>query len=180
MPTVGRTDSDLPNYQYLREMQWALDTALSYVYRGPETFDLAKYDNIHLTEAAYTISGTRRGRKVLQVLGNAITGGYDGPSIGTVTRSGVTVTVPIVHQSGTDFTPTTGIAGFRYFDYTGAEIALTAQVRTNATTITLTLASAVAGTLYYGYGTVNVTAANLVKDNTAQAMPLRGFKQAVA
>jgi hypothetical protein len=60
-------------------------------------------------------------------------------------------------------------------------VAITAAVRATATTITLTLASAVAGTLYHHYGTMfSVNAANLVKDNSASTMPLRASIRTVA
>lgn len=59
-------------------------------------------------------------------------------------------------------------------------VAISAAVRTNATTITLTLASGVAGTLYYAYGEMlSVNPANLVKDNSANTMPLRSYVQVV-
>ncbi|MGL6009425.1 MAG: hypothetical protein ACRC1D_08210, partial [Culicoidibacterales bacterium] len=109
--------------------------------------------------------------------------GLDTPQYPVITgavRSTVTVTVTLRHSKGTDFTPTTGISGFRYFNNSGTEITITAAVRTNATTITLTLASGVAGTLYYIYGdALSDTAANYVKDNSENTMPLRSYVQAV-
>jgi hypothetical protein len=181
MPTVGRTDVTSGAYQLLREAQWGLVALIPNSYRGPETFDLPKGagDPVHLNSAGYVTSAARSTRKLLKVLGETITGGVDGPTATTAVRSTNTVTVTVAHEAGTDFTPTTAIAGFHYFDGSGNEIAITSAVRTNATTITLTLASAVAGTLYYGYDTLFAEAAlyaNLVKDNSAQDMPLRAAK----
>lgn len=185
MPTVGRTDASTGGYQILREAQWDLVSEIPNAYRGPETFDLAKGsgDPVHLSSAGYTTSAARSVRKVLKVLGETITGSVDGPAIASVTRVGTAVTVNLSHDAGTDFTPTTAIAGFHYFDGGSSEIAITAAVRTSATVITLTLASAVAGTLYYGYDTLFAEAgnyANLVRDNSTQLMPLKSSKWTVA
>ncbi|HRC26917.1 MAG TPA: hypothetical protein PKX87_05750, partial [Alphaproteobacteria bacterium] len=95
------------------------------------------------------------------------------------TRTGTTVSVTIAHDSGTDLTPSIGIEGFSFFDGT-TPIAITSAVRTNATTLTLTLASApVSGTrtLYYGYDAmVGLNTANVVRDNSPYALPLRAGK----
>lgn len=181
MPTTGRTDTGLEErYQYLRELQWAYSASETASYRGPETFDLPKGDTVHLSAAGYTTSGSRSSRKILAVLGAGITG-VDGAVITNASRSGTSVTVTLAHDAGTDFTPTTGIQGFKYFDGGGSEVTISAAVRTNATTITLTLVSGVAGTLYYGYGWLyGVTQANLVQGNAATPMPLRAAKISVS
>lgn len=117
---------------------------------------------------------------MLKVLGASLTG-VDGASITNAVRSGTSLTVTITHDAGTDFTPTTGIQGFKYFDGSGNDIAISSAVRTNATTITLTLASGVAGTLYYGYGWLyGVTQASLVQGNASTSMPLRAVKISVS
>lgn len=181
MPTTSRTDVGLEDrYQYLRELQWALAGAESGYHRGCETFDLPKGDPVHLSAAGYTTSGSRSSRKMLAVLGESVTG-EDGASIVSAIRTGTSVVVTLSHDIGTDFTPTTGIEGFYYVDGGGTPITISAAVRTSATVITLTLASGVAGTLYYGYGWLyGVTLTNLVKDNATVSMPLRGYKAAVA
>ena len=56
---------------------------------------------------------------------------------------------------------------------------ITAAVRTNATTITLTLASAPTGTetLYYIYDAdLSLTAANVLTDNASVSLPLQAAK----
>jgi hypothetical protein len=107
----------------------------------------------------------------------------DGPAISGVSRIGTAVTVTIAHDGGTDFTPTSSIAGFHYYngsDYTASENVITGAARTSATTITLTLTSSSAGTLYYGRGSLSTdTIANLVKDNSTQALPLQFSKWTV-
>lgn len=182
MPTVGRTGTGLyARYQYLRELEWDFAENELNTYRGPETFDLEKGDAVHLTAAGYTTSALRSSRKILDVLGETITGGVDGAAITGAVRIGTAVTVTLAHDTGTNFTPTTGIEGFYYVDGSGTQVAITAAVRASSTTITLTLASGVAGTLYNGYGWLQgVDYANLVKDNATIPMPLRGYKAAVA
>lgn len=172
--------------QTIREAQWQLPiTYPNDFFLCPERMDLAlDVTGIHMTDAATGTCADRTTRKVLKVLGKSISGGVDGPAITAVSRSGTTVTVTITHDGGTDFTPTTAIAGFRYYngaDYTTAANVVTAAVRTNATTITLTLTSSSAGTLYYGKGSLSLdTRANLVLDNSAQALPLKSSKWTVA
>lgn len=92
----------------------------------------------------------------------------------TASRSGDVVTVTVAHGSSTDFTPSSGITGFRYYNATtGVEIPQASCVRTNATTITLTLSTGLgaAGTLWFtprvtpGVGAH--TKASFPRDNSA-------------
>ncbi|MBK6896280.1 MAG: hypothetical protein IPH06_06795 [Alphaproteobacteria bacterium] len=168
IPIGRRTDSD-HDYRNLREAQKQLDEENAWIHRAPEKFPRDLADGIHLTDPAYALHGPHVVRKVLKVLGETISGGVDGPRITNAVRSGTTVTVTIAHDGGTDFTPTTGIEGFTVLDG-GTPITITGAVRTNATTITLTLASAPSGVaeLYYGYRALfGVNPANLVVDNEA-------------
>lgn len=185
MVPIGRNTAALDGYQTIREADWALAGASNpgYIYRCPERFDLALSDSIHMTDAAAGICADRTTRKMLKVLGEAVVGGVDGPAITNVSRSGTAVTVTLTHDGGTDFTPTSAISGFRYYngpDYLSTANTITAAVRTNATTITLTLTTNSAGTLYYGKGSLSVeTVANLVKDNSTQTLPLQSSKWTV-
>lgn len=184
MPAVGRTDVVGTAYQLLREAQWELAATTPNAYRGPETFDQSKGsgDPVHLSSAGYTVAAQRALRKAFKVLGYSVSGGVDGPSGVSAVRSGTTVTFTMAHDIGTDFTPTTGILGFKYIDGSGNNVALSSVNRASATTITMTLASAVPGTLYYGYDTLLDAAGNyaqLVRDNSAEAMPLRACKLSV-
>lgn len=174
---LGRKTPESAAYQTIRQAQKELAAENpSFVHIAPEKIDLALTDTIHLTDAAYATCATRTIRKTLKVLGETVTGGIDGPRITAVSRSGATLTVTITHDTGTDFTPTSAISGFVFFDNT-TEIAISSAVRTNSTTITLTLASAPTQTsqsLYYGYGSLAAAVtANLVIDTSAQALPLR-------
>lgn len=103
---------------------------------------------------------------------------YKGPECASAAIvNGTTTTVTLTYPAdagGTDFTPTTGIEGFKVYD-DGVSRAISAAVRTNATTITLTHA-AVTGTRTVQFeatqGALNRD--NMVRDNFgAIAMPLR-------
>lgn len=147
-----------------------------------ERIDISKSGTIHIDDAGCQVLAARTIAKAMKVLGETVTGGVDGPQITAVSRSGATVTVTITHDTGaTDFTPSSSIAGFHFFNSNNetSEISITNAVRTNATTITLTLASTPAGTnqeLFYGYRSLqpeDATIANLVKDNGVRTLPLR-------
>ena len=180
-----RTDtySAEDKWQEYREMQIELISETSWIYAAPEKFDLDMYDEtgvsdgVHLADDQYAIAGKRGLRKMLSVSGETISS-VDGPSISSAVRSGTIVTVTLTHADGTDFTPTSGIEGFRFED-DGSEITISSAVRTNTTTITLTLASEPTGTevLYYGYGILDgVTPDNLVQDNSTNILPLSAIK----
>jgi hypothetical protein len=131
-------------------------------------------DGVHLTDAGYTADAQIITRFMLDNLGYTVSGDVTPPSITGVSRSGTTVTVTITHGDGTDFT-IGGVAGWEFLD-DGTRIEVTAAVRTNATTITLTLASAPTGTevLRYLYGSgyehdgvTTEDPADYVKDNSS-------------
>lgn len=159
---------------------------------SPNTKVLPMYDETgatdyqHISDAGMAIKGAWGARLAADADGQSVSGPVDGPSISGTSRSGTTVTVTLSHPSGiTDFTPTSGIEGFRFFhgsngDMTDTEISISAAVRTDATTITLTLASVPTGsieTLYYCYDTgYSIDPAKLVIGNDANTMPLQIYK----
>lgn len=167
-------DGTTPNEaaQNIREIYYGIINDLDYVYPGAERYDLPMIDNVHLTSSAYDTLALRDA--------HIVNGGSPGPTVSGVSISGSTVTVTLTHGDGNDFTPTTGIQGF-YFTNNGTSITITSAVRTNATTITLTLASTPTGTkiLYYVYGDRGVGITDLtkvVRDNSSLNMPLRSMK----
>ncbi len=181
VPIGRRSDSENTGYNNLREAQRELASENAWIHLAPEKIFQPLSDSVHLTDAGYAAQAPLVIRKMMDVLGETVTGGVDGPTITSAVRTGTSIAVTISHDGGTDFTPTTGIEGFKFFD-DATEIAVTAAVRTNATTITLTLASTPTGveTLYYGYGTLfnEVTdPANVVRDNDfTHNLPLRTTK----
>ncbi len=177
---IGRRTSfsNTGGIQAVREVQHELADEYDWIHMAAETYDQALFDQVHLTDAGYVAVAERHARKILSVMGETLTG-VDGPRVTNASRSGATVTVTIAHDAGTDFTPSSSIEGFRFFD-DASEITITAAVRTNATTVTLTLNSTPAGavrTLYYGYDAMlGLDTADVVKDNAAISLPLRPGK----
>lgn len=137
-------------------------------------------DGVHYQDASYLEHGKRAARSIQRLLGYPVAGGTLGPRLVSASRSGTSLTITIEHDAGTDFTPTTNISGFKYLNGAGADVALSSVNRASATTITATLASGVAGTLYYIYDSDSVTLANLLKDNGALTLPMRRGKVSVA
>ena len=179
---IGRrtTFSNTGGIQTIREIQQELADENSWIYILGYSHDADLYtDNIHLSDAGYTLVAPRLIRRAADIDGETVTGSTVGPTMTGASRSSTTVTVTIAHDAGTDITPTapTDIVGFRFFD-DGVEISITDAVRTNATTVTLELGSTPSGVeeLYYCYDdATDITDANIsevLKDNSAQAMPL--------
>ena len=175
---IGRRGSSATDIQTVREVQQELATEYSWIHLTPEKFDNNLADDLHMDKDGYANQATRITRKIADSFGLSVTGGVNGAEINNASRSGTNITVNISHDNGNDFTPASNIEGF-YFTDDSVEISITSAIRTNATTITLTLASTPTGTeiLYYGHNTMsNVTASNLVMDNDSISLPLRSSK----
>jgi lysophospholipase L1-like esterase len=163
--------------QAVREVQQELIDAYSWCHEGPESYDQPLFDSVHPNDAAYAVMGPRAARAVAAALGDSVPSAL-GPRITEASRTGTNVTVTVAHDSGTDLSPSGGIEGFSFFDGT-TPVSITSAVRTNATTLTLTLASTPTGvqTLYYGYDAmVGLNTANVIRDNSPYALPLRTRK----
>lgn len=131
-------------------------------------------DGIHHTATGFTILGRRCAQAILAA--NGIVAQYRGPSYTAVQQISSTVyDVILTHHSGTDFTPTTAIAGFRVTDSGagGAVMTISSVVRQAADKIRITLSSSPVGTpnFAYYYGT-NPTISNSVLDNSSLNLPL--------
>jgi len=180
--TDGYAGGATQGTQKIREFQKVVAGDTPYCSFFVEMYDVALVDGIHHTSAQLASkAGPRMAKRFARLLGKTLTGDL-GARITGVSRITTAVTVTIAHDAGTDFTPTTAIQGFRYYDGGGNEIAITAAARATATTITLTLASGVAGTLYYmqdaGADITDLT--KVVVDNATLPMPLQPYKGAVA
>ncbi len=165
-------------YQVVREIQKQVASENAFVYLLPEKITEGDDSGAHLDATGYQNYAANAARKTLAVLGASITG-VDGPSVASATRAGKVITVALTHDTGTDFTPTSAIEGFKFLD-NGSDIALSSVARKDASHITMTMASIpTSGTqaLYYGYDRLTgVDETKLVKDNSANAMPLRTAK----
>ena len=179
---IRTTFTNQAGIQWIIDVQNELVNEHPWIHFGWERYDLAlNADGVHYDDAEYAIQGQRAGRRVAALKGFTVAGGTEGPRLVSCTRAGTTLTINIEHDGGTDFTPTTGIEGFYYRNAADSgNVALSAVNRTDATTITATLASAEAGTLYYMYNNETVNLANLLKDNGANTLPLQRNKVSVA
>ena len=159
--------------QSIRDIQKKIISENTWCYPAAEIYDLDLYDQVHLTDTAYTTTAKRNALSLLNL------GGATGPSINSAVRTGTTITVNLSHDDGNDFIPTSNIDGFKFFGDT-TEITITSAVRIDNSTITITLANTPAATeeiLYYGYDDMaGVDINNIVTDNAETPMPLRTAK----
>ena len=177
-----REDSGSSNlgYNNVGTVQRDLAEAYELIHIGPEKVIQALGDGlVHMSGAGAAAHAPLLIRKIMSVLGEDVTDGVDGPSIIGAKRVGTEVTVTLLHDDGaTDFTPTSDIAGFHFYDNT-SEITINSAIRKNATEITLTLATEPSsGTeiLWYIYGTAyadRLVYTNFLKDNSTHTMPLK-------
>ncbi len=127
--------------------------------------------NVHWDVDGYTNNGERIAQTILYL--NGYESYYRGPYISGLNKVDSThVDVTITHRGGTDFTPNSGITGFRVFEDGSSRAVLTA-VRQNAQTIRLTTANIASGTISvdYQYGR-NPDITGAVHDNSPLALPL--------
>lgn len=128
-------------------------------------------DNIHSTAAGYVTRANRAALAMKAAFGLASQ--YRGPSYSSVQIVSSTVyDVVLTHHSGSDFTPSSGITGFRVLDG-GTPVTISSAVRQAADRVRLTLAAAPASspTVQYLYG-VAPTVTSPVRDNSALALPM--------
>lgn len=151
-------------------------------YLGCATHDIAHDSlaagdySIHVSDAGAPVFGTRLGLSALVAMGLAAAGTNRGPTIASVKRVTTTkLNVTITHHAGSDFSPTTGITGFRVLD-NGTPVTVSNAARLSPTIVRLTLASALTGavgttTVEHAYGMNPDVSAPLV-DNSANTLPL--------
>jgi hypothetical protein len=171
------------NVQKVRDAEVEYCAEDPHTYLGCTTIDIPlSFDNLHHSRAGQTLHARRLAQAVLHVLLN--TGEYTyhrGPQLsGYGIVDARTIDVRITHSGGTDFTPTTGIAGFEVLGASAGD--LVGAVRYDASTIRLTVSgdtNAVTGIRYlYGGnpGRLDLMkyAQEYVHDNSALQLPLEG------
>lgn len=144
------------------------------IYYSHSDKDAGLGDGVHWNSAAYGRSGKRFARSVAVRLGLQSTG----PAwfIASVARVDTThLDVTLTHSMGTDFTPTSGIAGFTVSGDNGSTwLTPSAAVRQSATSIRLTHASVAANLavlVRYQFGKAPDVSA-IVLDNGTLTSPL--------
>lgn len=172
---IGRRNGGYTNtggVQAVREVQQEMIDENAWCHAASEVYDLGLYDQVHLDDAGYISAAGRNALSILPVFDSAQST-QSGPRIISVGRIGTTITVTLSHDGGSDFTPASWIEGFVFMDGV-SPITINTAIRTDATTITLTLDSTpLSGneTLYYGYDDMaGITPANLIRDNDATAI----------
>ncbi len=176
MPNLGRTTATEgagytdAAWEEIRDAQVDVANASVYNY-GISTIQFALDDTVHFGDAGQLGISARLAQCVAHAFGCAAYA--RSPRINQAVRSGATtIDVSIIHDGGTDITPSTGITGFSVLD-DGAPVTISSAARLNANTVRLMLASTPAGvvTVRYGYGRLpNVS--GLLKDNTALSLAL--------
>lgn len=162
---IGRRASNDSGFQAIREIQKEISRDMENVFimAGKAHYGLS--DIVHLNQAGREALGTQQGNTIAQLLGKTDTFKTLPSDIIGVSRSGATVTITIQPSENNDFTPTTAIEGFAFWQgaypsqgSSPSSISwTTAPTRTNATTITGTLSSTPSGNEYliYQLGTMN-------------------------
>lgn len=191
---IGRntTASYVEAYQAIRDASTSVAEATEHCYVAGSFHDFALADSVHITD--YTTIAQRLAVAVADVLdGSPSADTYLAPRIVSIAEVSATVTdCTIAHASGgTDFTPTSGIEGFRVYEVGGALKAISGAVRQSASVIRLTHASVSGDRLvtYCRGGDANITRsqnptelASLVVDNATVAralQPLSGLSTVV-
>lgn len=121
--------------------------------------DCKTSDGVHVVKDSYAALGPRIGQSAAAAYGLGLSGA--GPHVTSATRSGVTVTVNLVHAGGTALLDGAGgngaaLTGHRFFDAgaADAQIAYTTSLIVGDT-LQFTLASEPVGVLTYDYAMTN-------------------------
>jgi hypothetical protein len=169
---AGTTTSTDAQWQAIRNAQITKISANSPSMYGLSNLDLTQVD-IHYNQASYTTIGLRFAKLLLYR--NFATGTNPiGPSLAYTKVDASHINITLTHVAGTDFTPTSAINNFIVTD-DGTPVTISTATRINATTISLALASPLAGTevVYHDYGKLS-SASNLV-DNSTGAYPAQSL-----
>lgn len=147
---------------------------LSNVYYSHSMYDAdISVDNLHISGASWELGGRRYAQTVAKILGTeSVQAAWFPASAARVDATHTDVT--LTHSMGTDFTPTSGITGFRVTGDNGANwLTPSAAVRQSATVVRLTHSSigTVERTVQYQYGAYP-DISGMVKDNSSIQVPL--------
>lgn len=129
-------------------------------------------DGVHHTAAGFKTLGERCAQAILASVGLVST--YRGPQITSIAQTATPAVfdVTLTHSMGTDFTPASGITGFRVL-VAGSPVTISSVARQAANKIRITLAATPASmpTVQYLYGsTPDIT--GVAKDNGTLTLPI--------
>lgn len=142
--TNGRTSANDAQFNYVRTAEKIAGNETNSYY--VQTIDLeVSGDNIHLTPAGFSVSGTRTVATVNPILAGTTL--RKSPKITSFQWIGSEIRVAVqLGAGGTDLSPSSAITGFAASDASGA-LTISAAVKTNPTLITLTVNRAIVGPL---------------------------------
>lgn len=172
-PHVVKEGFDDAAYTAIRSAQNELDDGQNFFMTATEMDLPQKSDGIHYSTAGLNVIGQRVANGILYYYGKSTY--YRGPYIASARFADTTkqvVDVEITHRGGSDITPATDITGFTVVAG-DQEVTVSSTVQLDADTVRLTLSEALTadGYVRYLYGLVPDNT-NVVKDNTALALPL--------
>jgi len=140
-------------------------------YLAAQTHDLTMADTLHYDATGYANFATRAALRVQEVLG--LTTNSRGPTIKSAEIVDTThIDVAVTLRGGSTITPASSITGFRVLD-AATPATISSAARQSATSVRLTLSSALSNTatVQYGYGK-NPTVTGPVYDDSANTLPL--------
>jgi hypothetical protein len=175
---ANKTSSQFTGYGIMRRIIWQIWQEQSHIHETPGFWDLPYDDNLHLTQAGYEAFAGRTARRILALLNKISVTGTLGPRVSAVTFSPTAdrVYVTIAHDGGTDYTLTERRG--KLVTRNGTGIAPTAISKTNSTSFEMNPSTNLQNgdviTFTWIWGTMQgYTNANVLRDNTANNMPLR-------
>jgi hypothetical protein len=171
----SNTYADEVQYQKIRNAQILTIQGDANVYQGAVTTDLARQDDVHLTNAAFITQANRMAQTVLYLSGDVSY--YHSPEITNYQKvDNSNFDIYIRHYGGTDFTPTSSISAFEVWDGASQET-ITAAARQSANVIRLTISGTVAGdpTIHHQWGKCD-DVGTVVIDNSGLTLPLASYE----
>jgi len=165
--------------QAVREAQIELIEENSWIHFGCEFYDLPLRDATHLTQTSYEEMAAREARRMAAIFGQLGPQGTLGPQLGKATLKTDRIEIPIIHDAGTDFTPSTSIENF-HIEVDGTPATPDSLTRKDANTVEILLSEGTAPTpleivkVICGYGLmVGLTEANVLTDNASNPLPVQ-------
>jgi hypothetical protein len=181
---IGTTQDEPDNpagLRFQREAEMLVANNDANVRFGFSTYDLLTRDNTHQTEPSQIVTASRFAGQVTAL----INGTAQKRAAYFTTAAAVSDTqtdVTLTHVGGTDFSPSTGITGFRVFNSAGTELPVSAAGRQSATVVRVTHASKAGGTgsLIYMPNAQASDDSTVLHDNSALTLPFDVTSAAIA
>ncbi|UCE56519.1 MAG: hypothetical protein JSV31_14055 [Desulfobacterales bacterium] len=172
---VKRPGGEDEPHQAIRNAQKYVTESVADCYLAATTHDLKNKGKQHLSPDAYITMGHRVAQTVLYILGKEKY--YRGPTVSTVKRiDNRTLDIKIMHRGGTDFSPDSGISGWKVLA-NGGSVPIKEVYHYDSHTIRIDLAHPLVGSakIRYLYGAMP-DSKSPVFDNSPIALPLEAYQ----